>query len=786
MIRVALSNLGVISSLRGDLEAAENYYDQALVVIRKTAPDSLDMATVLTNLGGLAKSRGDLEAAFGYYQEALEIKNRLAPESLAVAGSLHNLGAVLREQLRFEESRSYYTSAWQIRRKLSDSNLDLAASLRDMGYVARDTGNISLARRYFEKALAIQRKQALEGLQAATTLSALGELSSRSGELREAIRHHEAALSIRRRISPGSFDEASSLFFLARIHLALGEETQSLDLMRSALRSLQEQAVRVGDSADAKGGFNASAAEIYRFAIQLAVRRRENAWAFSSLEQFRAQGFLAYLAEKDLDLTGDIPPELELRRARLAVELDRAATDFHRPDTVSRLGAGEDRSARQRRLERERNDVARSIRRACPRLASLQYPQPVDASRARSALDAGTVLLSYLIGEKEAVLFILSRDDDLHVQTLPIGESELRQRIGRFRGLTAEARPGTELGELRLAELHRLSKELYNLLVGPAADRIERADRVLIVADGPLHYLPFAALVREAPDEGGHSHDQYLAEWKPFHSVLSATVYAEIEKDRRGPTKPQVGSPLLLNAFGDPQFPPGLNGKEPEEISDIRVRSAVRRGILRFEPLPSTRQEVEGIASLFPPEQVAIFLGAEATEERAKAIGKSARILHFATHARLDDRFPLNSALVLTMPKGFPEDRDNGLLQVWEIFEKVRLDADLVVLSACDTGLGEEQGGEGLIGLTRAFQYAGARTVIASLWSVQDQATSELMIRFYKHLRSGQTKDEALRQAQMELIHGPIEVLNKKGERALLDASAPYFWAGFQVYGDWQ
>jgi len=394
-------------------------------------------------------------------------------------------------------------------------------------------------------------------------------------------------------------------------------------------------------------------------------------------------------------------------------------------------------------------------------------------------------MLSYIIGESESYLFNLGPEDDLRVQALPIGESELRQRVEKFRGLIAEAQ-GTALGEFRAAELRRLSKELYNLLIAPAADRIEKAERVLIVADGPLHYLPFAALLRETSSEDEHPHDQYLAEWKPFHSVLSATVYAEIKKDRPGPTKSQTGSPLFFSAFGDPQFPAGLETKGPEQIADIRVRSAIRRGILQFEPLPSSRREVEGIASLFPSDKVAIFLGAEATEERAKAIGKGARILHFATHARLDDRFPLNSALVLTIPEGFPEDRDNGLLQVWEIFEKVRLNADLVVLSACDTGLGAEQGGEGLIGLTRAFQYAGARSVIASLWSVRDQATSELMIRFYKHLRAGLPKDEALRQAQVELIRSPIEVGNEKGKKTLFNASKPYFWAGFQVYGDWQ
>jgi CHAT domain-containing protein/tetratricopeptide (TPR) repeat protein len=783
LVGAALGNLGVISSLRGDLEMAENYYTQHLALSRETAPDSLEVAQALTNLGSLAKDRGDLQTALDYLHEGLAIKKRFAPESLALAGSLQNIGSVLRKQQRLEEAQSYYTSAWEMRRKLSDNNLHLAASLRNLGYVARDAGAIPMARKYFEEALDIQKEHAVGGIEMALTMSALGELSAHAGSLHEAIRYHESALSIIRSASPGSFHEASSLFYLARVHLKLGEERESFDLMRRALRSLQEQTVRIGGLAETKGQFHASVSDIFRFAVQLAVQLREDLWGFSSLEQFRARGFLAQLGEKDLDLTRDIPPALESKRARLAVELDRVASDFHLPNTVPRSGAGEELSARQRRLKREWNEVTLSIRQACPRLASLQSTEPIDVSGAKSALDIGTVLLSYLAGEKESVLFILSRDDYFRAQTLPIGGKELRQRVERFRRLMAEARPGTALGELRMAEMRRLGKELYTLLVAPVADRIARAERVLIVADGPLHYLPFAALVREAP--GAEGREQHLVDWKPFHSVLSATVYAELRKGRHDPTA-QAGNPLLLAAFADPQFPPGIEERKPERISDIRVRSAVRRGTLRFEPLPFTRREVEGIATLFPPERVRTFLGADATEERAKSIGEGARILHFAAHARLDDRFPLNSALVLSIPEGFPEDRDNGLLQVWEIFERVRLNADLVVLSACDTGLGEELGGEGLIGLTRAFQYAGTRTVMASLWSVQDQATSELMIRFYKHLRAGLTKDRALQAAQQELIRGPIEVMNDKGERVVKDFGAPYYWAGFQLYGDWQ
>jgi CHAT domain-containing protein len=179
---------------------------------------------------------------------------------------------------------------------------------------------------------------------------------------------------------------------------------------------------------------------------------------------------------------------------------------------------------------------------------------------------------------------------------------------------------------------------------------------------------------------------------------------------------------------------------------------------------------VQAIAALFP-KQTAVYVGDQATEERVKAIGRDVRYIHLATHGLLNARLPLNSALVLTMPETATEGRDNGLLQAWEIFESLRIDADLLVLSACETALGTEMGGEGLVGLTRAFQYAGARSIVASLWSVADESTPELMKRFYSYLKAGRTKDEALRSAQIDLIRGRY---------------TPFHWAAFQVIGDWR
>jgi CHAT domain-containing protein len=167
------------------------------------------------------------------------------------------------------------------------------------------------------------------------------------------------------------------------------------------------------------------------------------------------------------------------------------------------------------------------------------------------------------------------------------------------------------------------------------------------------------------------------------------------------------------------------------------------------------------------PKRATVYLGAEATEGRARGIGPDAPLLHFATHARIDERFPLDSALVLSPGPG----DENGLLQAWEIFDSVRIDSDLVTLSACETALGKEMGGEGLLGLTRAFLYAGARSVLASLWRVSDRITPDLMRRFYRHLARGEPKDEALRAAQVEMIRA---------------GGHPFGWAAFQVFGDWR
>lgn len=311
----------------------------------------------------------------------------------------------------------------------------------------------------------------------------------------------------------------------------------------------------------------------------------------------------------------------------------------------------------------------------------------------------------------------------------------------------------------------------------PVAGLAERRRRLLILPDGPLHRLPFGALIRH-PGSGAPGRRQFLAEWKPLHTALSLTAYETL---RSSAGKASAGARARLVAFGDPRYPkvPAAAKEGPDSF-----RGALVLRSFEWTSLPHTRREIERLAETYPGAR--LYLGEDATEERAKSVSRDAGILHFATHGFLDDRTPLDSALVLTIPEELPAGRDNGLLQVWEIFESVRLDADLVVLSACESALGRELSGEGMIGLTRAFQYAGARSVVASLWSVADQATAELMVRFYRHRAAGLAKDEALRRAQIELIRGPIRITAANGQTQEMDASPPFFWAAFQLFGDWR
>ncbi len=780
LVSVFVNNLGDIAVRRGDFELAEEYFQRALTIQEKSASGTLNVSICLTNLGLVAFFRGELDVAEEHYRRALAIDQRLSPDGRKMATSLQCLAELATERSDLLQAEDYYRQSLSIIRDLAPDSLYEAENLDHLGVIARLRGELDLAEDLHRRALTINEEAVPGSLMVAETLDKLGLVAAEKGDLPSARGYLRRALALKEGLAPNSIAEASTLRQLAALYRRDRRPGEAIQLADRAVEALEAQIVRLGGSQDVKAGFRRKHGDIYLEAIELNLELGRPVAAFHYLERSRARSFLAMLAERDLVFSADVPAELE--RAR---RLNAFAYDAIRQQ-MAELEPGENEEeidrllGELRRLHKERDDVAVEIRRSSPRLAALRYPRPLDLAAVQETLDPGTLMLSYSVGETRSALFAVSRTD-FEVFTLALGEGPLRREVDRFRRLIVQGRSGSRISSLRRGEIDELGRRLFRILIQPAGARVAASERLVVVPDGPLHLLPFAALVREVEARSaGEKQGRYLVELKPIHTVLSATVYAELKRSR----PPAAGSRALLAAFGDPHYPLQLRRGDSESITDARVRSAVRRGVFDWDSLPYSRREVEQIAALYPAAARRTYLGREATEERAKAV--DARILHFAVHGYLDDRLPLDSALALTIPDELGEDRDNGLLQAWEIFERVRLDADLVVLSACASGLGQELGGEGLIGLTRAFQYAGARTVAASLWNVDDQLTAGLMALFYRHLRDGKPKDEALRAAQIELIRGPVDVADEHGRPVAVDASAPYYWAAFQLFGDWR
>ncbi len=803
-----LLNLGKLALLNGDLEKSQALTQQASSVMEQATSPSPLMASSLKDLGDLAMMRGDLIGAEDYFRRAMVLQSKLASEGLTVSFTMDSLGLTALLRVDLDSAQEYFEGSLQRRLRFAPGSPLVALSLSFLGMVAKERGDLGLAEHYFRESLALYEQTAQEG-PVELALMSLGEIAQQRGDLAAAesycyrllqgkqlkarrpvlyslgeiarqLGHLKEAESYLREYlggdgkSPWADWGLPSVFqSLANVLRQTGRLQEAAQYADLSIQALEAQIDKLGGSQEAKGKFRGRSGDIYRDALRLQLEMGRPQEAFHLLERFRAQAFLILLAERDLTFAADLPPELDQERRRLAFSYDRNQLQ------LTALEAEKDREAigalqrQQVQLRRRRDEIAAEMRRISPRLAALQYPQALTFEQVREALDPGTVMLSYSAGKEQSYLFIVTPGRELQVETLKVGREALEKDVDRFRRLVDQTRTGSALGA---QGLDWFSRRLYHLLVEPAEPWIAAGKRIVLVPDGPLHLLPFAALTRK---DGRH-----LVEWKPLSTVLSGTVFAELKKQRRDAVAEAQTSSLQWVAFGDPWFPPRLAQGRPEDLRDTRLRSLSTRGQLRWKRLPESRREVEEIAALFPADRRRTYLDREASEERAKAVGRDARIVHFATHAYVDDRSPFDSGLVLSIPETLAEGRDNGLLQVWEIFESVRLDADLVVLSACDTGIGEIRGGEGIIGLTRAFQYAGARSVLASLWRVEDEATAELMERFYRHLRAGKAKDEALRAAQLELIRRPLRVPDGRGGWTERNAAAPYFWAALQLVGD--
>jgi len=433
-------------------------------------------------------------------------------------------------------------------------------------------------------------------------------------------------------------------------------------------------------------------------------------------------------------------------------------------------------------LEKQYQDVEERLRANSPTYAALTQPQPLRASEIQQLLDAETVLLEYSLGEKRSHVFVVT-PTSVNVYELP-KQSEIESAAKGMYGFLS-SRSAAVPGEARSQRQEReASAKLGQMLLAPVAGQ-NQGKRLLIVSDGALQYISFAAL--PSPDAGMGSKASLIAEHE-IVNLPSASIPAVLRRE----ASTRKTAPKAVMIVADPVFDSqddrlrgSLKTVKTGDLSanlsqsrdqfpldrSAREVGAVHGGI--FPRLPFSRREAEAIYATAAPGDATKALDFDASKARAVSheLGDY-KIVHLATHGLVNSEHPALSGLVFSLLDREGRNQD-GFLRLSDIYN-LELNADLVVLSACQTALGKEIKGEGLIGITRGFMYAGSPRVMASLWKVDDEATAELMKKLYEGiLRNGQRPAEALRAAQMWMLKQPRW-------------KAPYHWAGFILQGEWK
>lgn len=820
---LVLINLGKSFDDGGEKQKAIEYYDSALAITEELK-DTRNKATVLNNLGSVQQDLGDFQKAFDLYQTSLRLRREIG-DGFGEAASLNNLASLYRtlgdfdqalalmQEVRLKHNKSgskreeakslgsigavywamndrssaldHYSKALELHQSI-ENNEGRAVLLRNIGLVHLESNDARTAIPYFQQSLELA-ETAGDAASVGDIVLLLARAFASLNENENAVAGFARAEEIQRK---NNFlaDLPETLFRSAQFDLKNGKNAASLKKMAEAHQILDD--LRVAISAP---GLRASfLAERHKFfdsyITQLVAQHRAepgkgwDAMALKVSESARARSLLDSLGESHANIRSGIDPGLRTKETLLRQTIN--SKESQRIEAV-RSGSGESAAALERELTglfREYRLIQAEIRRTSPNFAALTSPEPLDLPLIQASLDPDSVLLEYFVGTENSFLFLIT-DKDLSIFQIPkqqIVDDLARRALGAVKARGTEVKIETlRQRNERIARADRDAitylNRLGDVLLKPVAARLEKK-RLLIVSSGILQYLPFGALMNPASGAGGSR--KHLIETNEVVSLPSASIIPLLRR------KPAETSPSrnLIAVFADPVFSnddPRVSSNEESKKDEtaLAVMNAPKLISPRlrsdFSRLRFTRTEAEAIATLTPDSDVFLAMDFAANVEAATGDNlRRSRYIHLATHGVVNSDFPELSGIVLSLfdQSGRPRD---GFLRLHDVYN-LQIAADLVVLSACETGLGKDIKGEGIVGLTRGFMYAGAPRVMASLWRVEDRATADLMRRFYQRMfREGLAPAAALRDAQ-------VSMLKERSTRQ------PFFWAGFTLQGEWR
>lgn len=770
----ALINLGFIEHRKGAWQNVFAFLTQAQDLLDEAA-EPYKMGQINAGLAAAFVESGLPEIGLTKYLQALE-NYRRTENPRAVIAMVFGIGKT------YYILGDYAEAQMNLQRALTDADsikeVKVAALCNDfLGRTFGAMNNQTVALRYFEVALELYTKAASK-MEAARVRALMGQVYQQQGNVQQARADYRQALNTFRALSD-QVNESATLYALGSLELQQRNLNVAEDYLRQSI-DITENVRRVSTSRDLTAAFSVTVHERYENYIECLMLKHQAepaqgsaVRAFETSEMARGRS-LAELLRATETIPG-IDPQLAAQEKALRQSL-RAKEDY-KVTLLSRAYTKEEfdtLEAERRRLEAEYKQISETIRARYPSYEQISTPRRWDLRQIQEQIiaDDETMLLEYSLASDKSYVWAVTRES---IKSFNLSSRALIDDAARKVYKMFAAPPGPDIEK----ELTAAVQELSRMVLSPVAAELNK-HRIIVVADGALHYIPFQILTTASADG-----EMLVANYEIINAP-SASILGELRKEaiQRRPTK-------ILAAFGDPVFAsdyaqrkdatgseqsPNLPAMEiaplQNALRDIELNGdSFDPSVLK--PLFYAKRELANLRDAAPRGETFVASGFAASREQLRSTDLTQyAILHFATHGLLDPVRPENSGLVLSTVNREGKAQ-NGFLGLQDIYG-LRAPVDLVVLSACQTALGKDVRGEGLLGLTRGFMYAGASSVVASLWKVDDEATSELMRQFYTNMLSnGMTPAAALRAAQNSIRQRP-------------EWRAPYYWAGFTLQGEFR
>ena len=749
LLATIYDQIGIVQSNLANYDQALVSYKQALDNSRQASTPELT-ASILNNLGVLYKKLSEYDKAIDYYEQSLAMRKEISGPG-AIATTTNNIGQLYWDQGNKEKAANYYRKALKLREQVGNP-YDIASSLNSMLRLTVEQEEFKQATTYANRLKAMgDSTDSYDMLQKATSF--LGRINQAQNQDEEALQHFKKAhsysqyLSSRRQLAP--------IKDLARQYHKLGSDS-AVSYGQKAIDIVEQQRSNAGALSDLKSGYFGKHSDFYtELASWVLTYTSDVSRAYKLVEQAKARALSDELAKASQNIDEQLPEKVRLERSQKRNKIDQLYSQLE--NTVN-APKREKLKQKIRNAELDYASYENELQSEHPRLKSLQSPEPISLQQAQNSVDGQTAILEYALAGNELLAFMISRNN-VRVETISRSNNtaelatELTTMVTDFKDAI--------LSNASRTRLRSESAPLYNLLLKPFKDDLKNYSNLTIVPDGALAYLPF-----ESISQG----DQYLIEnfnIKYVPSLTSLTLLKDPETLTRKDLLAVAGSNFVRNS----------------------ERSLQQSNLSN---LPSTLIEVDSIAAHF--QNASILKDEQVSEQALKNLLRqnNYQYVHLATHGIIDENQPNRSGLALSTEAGISaSSTEDGMLRSSEIFG-MNINSDMVVLSACNTGLGKMVGGEGMLGMQRSFFYAGTSTVVVSLWNVYDRSTASFMNEFYKSLLQQDTsrgwidgalrwigweqsipfgvKAKAMREAKLKMIKHPL-------------FNHPVYWAPFIVVG---